>query len=371
MKINYLIYCFVIFLSLGFSYMPVRNKGIIINNLKDSLIFEIIDHKEPVIDRGSKGAENNRFGFEGGTVIKIDGLYQMFVAEMVDTPWNVKMKLAHWKSPDGIDWERVSTLYESSGDFTGKDQRAALWSPMPFYNKEEGRWNMFYVSYKARPSNDSAWLINYEGRVWRAISEIPGEKGYGGPYKDKGIVLEPGKDSDPWEGLQGCDSYYVYEANNQFYAFFGTAELLKSKPRFWGVGLASAPKMAGPWKRCSDLNPLDAKTNFVENPIVTNLDDGTYLAIFDSGGHGDGGFGYILSKDGVHWSKAHFVKYQPAIKKWWKQTCTPLCLIKEKDGTYTTFYSVFTGSNFADFEKNNGFVSIGMIRFRLSNPNQK
>jgi len=45
------------------------------------------------------------------------------------------MRLAHWKSKDGIKWVRVSTLFESSGDFTGKDKNASIWSPIPFTTK--------------------------------------------------------------------------------------------------------------------------------------------------------------------------------------------------------------------------------------------
>ena len=360
MKYYCLISYIIAFIFLGFSCNSVKNGEIAINDLNDSLIFEIIDHKEPVINRGDPGTEENRFGFEGGTVIKIDGMYQMFTAEMVDIPRNSKMKLAHWQSSEGIQWKRVSTLFESSGDYTGTDPRAAFWSPMPFYNEEEGRWNLFYVSYKCMPNTDKVFLVNHEGRIWRAVSETLGKKGYGGPYKDADLVLEPGPESDIWEGLQGCDSYYVYEANKRFYAFFGTAKNINSQRNFWGVGLASAPKMAGPWKRCSELNPVNGQERFVENPIVTNLDDGTYLAIFDSGGYGDGSLGYMLSKDGIHWAKPHYVKFQPAIKKWWETTRTPLCLIKEADGTYKTFYTAFTGSNYA---------SVGMVRFRISNAN--
>jgi hypothetical protein len=376
MRHNHIIYYIVaVILPLCFSCKSTfRDNGIKIRDLNDSIIFEIIGHKEPVIKKGDKGTEDNRYGFEGGRVMKIDNMYQMFVAEMVDTPRCTKMKLAHWKSQNGIDWKRVSTLYESSGDYSGTDPRAALWSPMPFYNKEEGRWNMFYVAYKSKPNNDTAFFVNHEGRIWRAVSKTPGEQGYGGPYQDVGIVLEPGKDSDSWEGLQGVDSYFIYEANKKFYAFYGTASTQKKPIDFWGAGLASAPSMAGPWKRCTELNPIDAKTNFFENAIVTNLDDGTYLAIFDCGGCD--GFGYILSKDGVNWSKAHFVKYEPAIEKWWTITRTPLCLIKEEDGTYTTFYTAFTGTgndynDYDNFEKNIGFASVGMIRFKISNSGQK
>jgi hypothetical protein len=371
MRHNYLTYLIITLLFFDFSCRSVKREGIVINDLNDSLVFEIIDHKEPVINRGDPGTEENRYGFEGGTVIKMDGMYQMFTAEMVDLPWATKMKLAHWRSRDGIQWERVSTLYESSGNYDGTDPRASLWAPMPYYNKDEGRWNLFYVAYKSQPNNDIARLHNYEGRIWRAVSGVPGEKGYGGPYKDAGVILEPDAESEIWEGLGGTNSFYAYEANSRFYAFYGSCHLLHVGPRFWAAGLASAPTLAGPWKRCPELSPLEAGTNFVENLIVTKLDDGSYIGVFDCGGRRGGGFGYILSKDGVHWSKAHFVKFQPVIPKWYVVTRTPLCLIKEADGTYTTFYTAFTGSHWADFAKNNGFAALGMVRFRLSNPNQK
>ncbi|HEX9047501.1 MAG TPA: hypothetical protein VF988_10780 [Verrucomicrobiae bacterium] len=69
-----------------------------IRSLNDSLEFEAIDHREPVIGRGDAGTEGNRFGFEGETVLKLDGGYQMFVSEMVDNPWGVK---------DGQHWSKA------------------------------------------------------------------------------------------------------------------------------------------------------------------------------------------------------------------------------------------------------------------------
>jgi hypothetical protein len=46
----------------------------------------------------------------------------MFVAERFGDPFIVKMRLSHWKSQDGLNWEKNSTLFESSGNFTGEDK---------------------------------------------------------------------------------------------------------------------------------------------------------------------------------------------------------------------------------------------------------
>ena len=47
-------------------------------------------------------SKDNKYGFEGGSVVKVDGVYHLFVAEMAGDPFWVKMRLAHWTSPDAI-----------------------------------------------------------------------------------------------------------------------------------------------------------------------------------------------------------------------------------------------------------------------------
>ena len=79
----------------------------------------------PCLAHGMPSTEGNRYGFEGGCVLKLDNAYHLFVSEMVDDPFWVKMKLAHWSSPDGRKWNRLSTLMESSGNYDGTDPRAA------------------------------------------------------------------------------------------------------------------------------------------------------------------------------------------------------------------------------------------------------
>ena len=199
----------------------------------------------PVLTIHSEGAQGNKYGFEGGRVLKLGGAYHLFTSEMVGDPHWVKMRMAHWVSRDRVHWQRLSTLLESSGDFTGKDPRAALWSPMPVYNAKDGRWNLFYVAYQAAPDTSQQWLTNHEGRIWRAVSETPGMDGIDGPYKDAGIVLQRGPDSDSWEGLQGTDSFFPYRVGDRWYAFYGSAHTEKLPLSLWQVGLAKSPDHDG------------------------------------------------------------------------------------------------------------------------------
>ena len=292
---------------------------------------------EPILTVNSSGARGIRYGFEGGRVLKLKGTYHLFTSEMVGDPHWVKMRLAYWISRDLLHWDRVSTLFESSGEFTGKDPRAALWSPMPIYDTKEKRWNLFYVAYHSAPDTSEKWLTNHEGRIWRAVSKIKGLDGIGGPYQDVGVVLQRDKDSDPWEGLQGTDSFFPYPVGNQWYAFYGTAHTERQPIGPWQVGLAKAPSLAGPWKRCSRMNPLKIEKVFIENPIVTRLADGTYVAVYDS--NAEHGIGYTFSTDGIHWQPGKQLIVQRDRGKWGSEIRTPLGLIVEGRDSFTLFYT--------------------------------
>jgi hypothetical protein len=313
---------------------------------------------KPVLCRGAAGTADNLHGFEGGTVVKQDGTYHLFTSEMVGLPKWVKMRLAHWTSTDRLHFTRQSTLYESSGNYDGTDPRAALWSPMPVYDEQAGRWSLTYVAYRCAPDQPDRWLGNFEGRIWRAVSSVAGRAGIGGPYEDVGILIEPGADSDPWEGLQGTDSFFPYQVGEKWYAFYGSAATQKLPISWWGVGLAAAPALAGPWQRCSELNPVLLHDTFVENPIVTRLTDGSYIAFFDGGPKGHGGvgtIGYAESADGIHWGKARYV-WLDTSAGWLHAMRTPLCFIAEGNGIYTLFYTVTDDS---------GFGCIGLLELKL------
>lgn len=293
----------------------------------------------PVLTTSSAGAEGNKYGFEGGRVIKIDDVYHLFTSEMVGDPHWVKMKLGHWISRDRLHWQRLGTLLESSGDFTGKDHRAALWAPMPVYNQKEGRWDLFYVAYQSAPNTPHEWLGNYEGRIWRAVSQTPGPGGIGGPYKDAGIILERGKNSDPWEGLQGTDSIFPYQVGNTWYGFYGSCHTESLPISKWQVGLVSAPDLAGPWTRVTGLNPLKVEPRFIENPIVNRLADGTYVAVYDN--DKEHAIGYTFSIDGIHWSAGQNLVVQKGNGIWATEIRTPLGLVDEGGDKFTLFYTAY------------------------------
>lgn len=291
----------------------------------------------PVLTVHTPGAAGNKYGFEGGRVVKLGSTYHLFTSEMVGDPHWVKMRLAHWTSPDRAHWQRMATLFESSGDFTGKDPRAALWSPMPVFDPKANRWNLFYVAYAASPDTSQAWLTNHEGRIWRAVSEQPGREGIDGPWKDAGIVLERGANSDSWEGLQGTDSFFPYRVGDRWYALYGSAHTESLPISLWQVGLASAPELRGPWTRCTDFNPLRVEPRFIENPIVTRLADGMYLAVYDN--HVANEIGYTVSADGIHWSAGQHLVVQSGRHVWATEVRTPLGMVEEGGNSFTLFYT--------------------------------
>ena len=302
-------------------------------------------HPGPVITKGTPGAQDNRYGFEGGTAVKIGDTYHLATTEMPGDPFGAKTRMAHWVSRDRIHWSRVSTLYESSAECDGRDPRAALWSPMLVYDDGGSRWNLFYVAYKCLPNTPTQWLTGYHGEIWRAVSESKGLEGIGGPYEDLGVIMRPDAESEWWEGLQGADSFYPYRVGSAWYAFYGSANTEKVPIQHWRVGLAKAPWLAGPWKRLPKLNPVDFEKVYQENPVVTRASDGTYLAVYARAAiPGIGGnpttVGYSTSRDGIHWSKGAGVDLQPApATHWANRINTPLGLIPEGNGAFTLFYA--------------------------------
>jgi len=320
---------------------------------------------KPVLTVRSEGAQGNKYGFEGGRVIKLKGVYHLFTSEMVGEPHWVKMKFGHWTSSDRIHWQRAGTLAESSGDFTGTDLRAALWSPLPVYDLKDGRWNLFYVAYQAAPDTSDRWLTNHEGRIWRAVSKSPGEDGIGGPYDDVGIIMQRGKDSDQWEGLQGTDSFFPYRVGDTWYAFYGSAHTEKLPISLWQVGLATSASLAGPWLRCTTMNPSQIEPRFIENPIVSQLSDGTYVAVYDT--DAPAAIGYTLSRDGKHWSAGKHLAVQRDPQVWATEVRTPLGLIDEGNGLYSLFYTAnekILGSAPDGYGINTTPGSVGLVEVR-------
>jgi hypothetical protein len=234
---------------------------------------------------------------------------------------------------------------------------------MPIYNEAGERWNLFYVAYNSQPNTPTAWRLDYDGQIWRAVSKVKGRAGIGGPYEDVGVILRPDAESEPWEGLQGTDSIYPYRVGGTWYGFYGSANTEKLPIEHWRVGLAKSNSLAGPWKRVPELNPVQLETIFAENPIVTRAADGTYLAVYArstvSTVDNPTTIGYSVSLDGIHWSKGIGVDLQPNAKAHWASHInTPLGLIPEGDDTFTLFYTGFVDKPF--------YENVGLVTLKLT-----
>lgn len=293
----------------------------------------------PVITVRHPDAAGNKFGFEGGSAVKVAGTYHLFTSEMVDNPMWVKMSLTRWVSEDRVTWKRADTIRTSSGDFTGTDPRAALWSPMVVWDPGEDRWNLFYVAYHAAPSTPEEMRLNMHGRIVRSVSETRGRDGIEGPFTDVGIILNP-DGADDWEGLQGTDSFYPYQVGDVWHAFYGSCKTETKPPLHWLVGYAKSerPSIAGPWKRQSHRNPSTLEDRFIENPVVTKIAGG-YLVIYAI--QKPSAFGWAFSKDGIQWGKGQPFEMQAEPDTWTNEIRTVLGLIDEGDGRHTVFYTGF------------------------------
>jgi hypothetical protein len=305
----------------------------------------VSQHPTPLLKRGVPGTESNKYGFEGGRVVRLGDTFHLFISEMDGDPRWTKTRLAHWTSADRLTWTRVSTLYESTGEFKGHDRRAALFLPIPIYDTELDRWTLFYSAFRSAPNVPGRWLINHDGRIHRALSRDPGPAGIAGPYADENIVLEPGPDSDAWEGLQGVDSFFPFRAGDRWLAFYGSAHTQNWPANFWGVGLAESKTLAGPWRRLSDRNPVLIDNRWVENLHVHQLPDRSYIAVFDAG-KDHPAIGYTTSPDGLNWTPARYITLSKGENNWIKQTRTPLGLIPRDDGDFDCFFTAYDTTNY-------------------------
>ena len=308
---------------------------------------------KPVIDFDHPDLADNKYGFEGGTVVKVDGTYHMFVGEMAGDPFWVRMRQSHWTSSDAVQWKRQGTIVETSGQpmsVTGRHYES-VWATMPVFNKAENHWDMFYVGYLQGGAS--------AGKLWRAISSTPGRGGIGGPYQEIGVIMQPDADSQPWEGEQGTDSFFPYQVGKRWYAFYGSHKVR------WEVGLAEAGALAGPWKRCATGNPSPIENVFIENPIVSRIGD-RYVAIYDATTVGASTYqadghvvGYSCSADGIHWLPGGRITVQKdGAENWSTDIRTPLCLIDEGKGVFTMLY---TGE-----DKARRFFPVGLVRLKLA-----
>ena len=346
-------------------------------------LFEIIGgENKPVIDEGMPGTEGIQGGFEGGRVVKVGDTYHMFPTERAGEVGveyyydRVKTKIGHWTSKDAIHWKRESTIYQASGTYAVteddnpmNDRRGAIWSYMPVFNEKANKWYGYYLAYTVHKEIQPNHSF---GRIWRCESTVEGINGIGGPYKDMGIIMEPGLDSQPWEGRQGVASFFPYKVGDKYFGFYSGAypfeswaDYPKKSGKGWFVALAESNSLEGPWTRMNKgLEPIKTiHPQFVENPIVSQLPNGLYIAVFDGGPEGWGHhlpnmIGYTLSKDGINWGEARYLPIETKVDKTWDIMRTPLCLIPEGNDVYTIIY------NTIDLKKR--FHPTGMVKVKLN-----
>jgi len=315
-----------------------------------------------IIGQDHPDAAGIKYGFEGGCALKANGEYHILTAEMWGDPYWVAMRLGHWKSKDLKTWKRHATLFESRGQGYEKDDKYSIWSPMAVFNPKEDRWNLFYVCYEGKQAPDEG--THMRGKIFRAVSKTPGEKGIDGPWEDAGILMRPDAESMAWEGQQAVDSFYPYRAGDRWYSHYGGHNYSPIGP--WLVGMACAQDLAGPWRRIPELSPCPFENEFIENPIVSRIGD-QWVAVYDSGtiepehkylsnAHE---IGYACSADGVHWQEGkRLVIHSNSEKNWAGDLRTPLGLVPTGEGTYALPY---TG-----YKKDAQFANIGLVFVRTS-----
>ena len=346
-------------------------------------LFEIIGgENKAVIDEGMPGTEGIQGGFEGGRVVKVGDTYHMFPTERageigVEYYYDrVKTKIGHWTSKDAIHWKRESTIYQASGTYAiteddnpMNDRRGAIWSYMPVFSEKANKWYGYYLAYTVHKEIQPNHSF---GRIWRCESTVEGINGIGGPYKDMGNIMEPGLDSQPWEGRQGVASFFPYKVGDKYFGFYSGAypfeswaDYPKKSGKGWFVALAESNSLEGPWTRMNKgLEPIKTiHPQFVENPIVSQLPNGLYIAVFDGGPEGWGHhlpnmIGYTLSKDGINWGEARYLPIETKVDKTWDIMRTPLCLIPEGNDVYTIVY------NAIDLKRR--FHPTGMVKVKLN-----
>jgi hypothetical protein len=154
-----------------------------------------------------------------------------------------------------------------------------------------------------------------------------------------------------------------------WYAFYGSAHTEKLPISSWQVGLAKAPQLAGPWTRCTELNPLKVEPRFIENPIVTQLPDGKFVAVYDS--DAPNAVGYTFSSDGIHWSAGKELVVQEGSHVWATEVRTPLGLVPEGNDLFTLFYTAnekISGMQPDGNGINTTPGSIGLVEVRVRGP---
>ncbi len=323
----------------------------------------------PVIGPDHPDLADNKSGFETGVTLKLDGTYHMFISEMFGRP-HLDMRIAHWTSSDAKRWTRKGTVVESKPGRSPQNPFSEVWMQAMVFDEKTDRWTLFYIAYRGGNSaRGEAQNMDYEGIARRAVSQVAGRKGIGGPFKDAGVAMAPGgRDAALWEGQQGLDSFFPYRVGRKWVALHGSHNHFPAAP--WQVGVATAATMdASVWTRVRSEQPSPIEGLFIENPIVERLPNGNYIAVYDANHFApnqpdiavkpNNSIGYSISKDGIRWHQGRSLVVQTtAASNWSSDLRTPLGLVPEGDGTFTLLYTARM--------KDRPFWGIGHVRVKVT-----
>jgi hypothetical protein len=343
--------------------------------IKKTVKLELVSlHRTPILKAGDKGTDDNKFGFEGGTAHKVNGVYYLFSTEVFDEPKTSASRLVLWTSADGYAFERKLVIAETNSNWNDSTYRMAPWSPMAVFDDDLNRWSVFSVGYRRKPNSTD--IFNMSGRILRFDSQTLGIDGIGGPYSE-GDWLDISKKGDAWEGPAELVSFFPYKVNNEWYGFYGSNSAPEfidplSKPQndnaakiLFCVGLAKANKLTGKWERCTEKNPVLMDPEFIENPIVTKINDNLYIVVYDGANKHD--ISYTWSTDGITWEKEQTL-HIPNAPEWLNAMRTPLGLIDEGNGEYSIYFTAFDGKNPDKILPlwHDGFGNVGLVRVKLT-----
>ncbi|HLP38191.1 hypothetical protein [Lacibacter sp.] len=357
----FILFCCMFYMQQGFTQVPTAR-------------LEFVSlYPKPVIDQAHPDAADVKFGFEGGTAHKVAGTYYLFTTEIFDTPKTAAVRLAVWKSRNGITFKKHSVIVSTNRDWNDTTNRMSPWSPMAVFDTERNVWSVFHVGYR-RKSN-STNVFNMSGRIFRYDSKVKGIRGIGGPYVEGGW-LDIDKKPDWFEGPGEIVSFYPYKIGKEWWGFYGANSVPNhvdavgnvnpnAKNIFYAALVKSQGILTDKWVRQSQLNPVLIDPEFVENSVVTKIHDSLYINLYDGANKHE--ISYACSKDGIHWGKEQLIEIPDAPLDI-KHTRTPLCLIREKDGLYSIYFTAFDGKNPDKVEPlwHNGYGKVWRMIVRLT-----
>ncbi len=330
----------------------------------------------PVFAKQAALSQGVQFGFEGGTAHKVGSRYYVFTTESFAEPKTAASRLALYVSDNATSFSRHSTVLEPQGDWRQPATYWTPWSPMVVFDQAADRWSLVYVHYVRKPGSDQPY--NMTGRMARLTSATPGRAGIVGPWVSAGWIDLPEDKPDPWEGSCKIVSFFPYQAaDGRWWGFYGSNNAPEFIPpqdlpqegstmKFWvGLARSSDNTLSGRWDRQTALNPVLMDPDFMENPVVTRLQNDLFICVYDGGNTHS--LSYAFSRDGVHWDKEQVLPI-PQAPTWLKAVRTPLGLIDEADGTYTIFFTAFDGVNPEGIVPHwhDGFGNLGRVRVRVA-----